>query len=402
MEKFNIFIEEHFNSDEKRSSLSNLIKKIKLDNELSLLVENYLDYGSFKQKVYHIINKLGKVELYCPVCNENKIKWVERNNFYRKTCSANCCGRLNKTRNPNKKIYIRPILYDRSEYFNYFINNRIVLTENNLYRVYPDLVNSINTFINFETDIFSEKVYCYLNQIDKKPICENCKINNVKFDTFSKGYHKYCSVKCSSNSIEKKANIENTCLEKYGVKNIGEVTREKAVNTMIEKYGSHISKTEQYKEKFKKTSIENYGVDHPFKSDIIQKLIKDTCYKRYGDSYIQKRTDKMLKTKKEKGLIYKWTETELKDIQSYRRSISYYTELEYLKYRNIINPNNLDRGIYTNHIDHIYPVIEGWKNKISPKLLSSYKNLRLISSLDNLSKCDRTEMTLEDFFISVI
>ena len=36
MEKINIFIEEHFNSDEKRSSLSNLIKKIKLDNELSL------------------------------------------------------------------------------------------------------------------------------------------------------------------------------------------------------------------------------------------------------------------------------------------------------------------------------------------------------------------------------
>ena len=68
------------------------------------------------------------------------------------------------------------------------------------------------------------------------------------------------------------------------------------------------------------------------------------------------------------------------------------------EYKEILNPDNLDRGIYTNHIDHIYPVIEGWKNKIDPKIISQYKNLKLIDSYDNLSKGERTDITIDDFF----
>ena len=237
----------------------------------------------------------------CPVCSINKINWVERNNCYRSVCSTKCSGKLNKIKN-NKKVYINPKLSTKNDFINFFLSNNRKLTESNLNNIYPELVIEVNKF-NFKTEKYSEKVYFYFYKLDTKPYCKHCNYNEVSFDN-------YCSIKCSSNSIEKKTNIENTCLEKYGVKNIGEMTRESAVNTMIERYGSHISKTEQYKIKFKETSIKNYGVDHPFKSDIIQKLIKDTCYKRYGDSYIQQRTDKMLNTKKEKGLIYKWTETE--------------------------------------------------------------------------------------------
>lgn len=397
MEKLNI-LKEFFKNDKSRSSLSNLIKKIKLDNELFNFIDNYLTFGTFKQKVYHYIYNKGLNELMCPVCSINKINWVERNNCYRSVCSTKCSGKLNKIKNNDKKVYINPKLSTKNDFINFFLSNNRKLTESNLNNIYPELVSEVNKF-NFKTEKYSEKVYFYLYDLKTRPFCEHCNYNVVEFDTFSKGYHKYCSIKCSSNSIEKKTNIENTCLEKYGVKNIGEVTREKAVNTMIERYGSHISKTEQYKIKFKETSIRNYGVDHPFKSVIIQKLIKDTCYKRYGDNYIQQRTDKILNTKKEKGLIYKWTENELKDIKSYRRSISYYTELEYKKYKSIINPDDRERGLYTNHIDHIYPVIEGWKNKISPKILSSYKNLRLIPSVDNLSKGDRTNLDLSSFFI---
>lgn len=50
------------------------------------------------------------------------------------------------------------------------------------------------------------------------------------------------------------------------------------------------------------------------------------------------------------------------------------------------------------YFDHIYPVIEGWKNKIDPKLISNYKNLQLINSYENLSKSARTNMSSEDFF----
>lgn len=394
MEKLTRLVETHFSVDNSRNSLSNFIKKIKLDNEIFTFLSK-LGFETLKQNYYHYINDDIEKPV-CIICNSD-VNWVDRDFKYRETCSNKCSGKLNLIRKNSVKV-IHPEILNNSDFVDYFSTGKIKLIKESLIRIYPNLVSNIDKLaINSET--YSEKVFYYLKELKSKPICY-CG-NDVKFDSFTKGYHEYCSVKCSSNSIEKKKNIENTCMIKYGVKNIGEITRNKAVSTMIEKYGSHISKTEQYKEKFKKTSIENYGVDHPFKSDTVIELIKDTCYKRYGDNYIQQRTDKTLNTKKESGLIYKWTETELKDIQSYRRSISYYTEIEYKRYKCIINPYNIERGLYTNHIDHIYPVIEGWRNKIDPKLLSSYKNLRLISSNDNLSKCGRTEMTLDDFLNSI-
>ena len=395
MEKLNRLVENHFSVDNSRNSLSNFIKKIKLDNEIFTFLYK-LGFETLKQNYYHYIN--GTEKPLCIICNSN-INWVDKDFKYRETCSTKCSGKLNLTRK-NSVSVIHPEILNNTDFIEYFSTGKIKLIRESLIRVYPNLVFNIDK-LSIEYNTYSEKVYCYLHKLNTKPYCKHCNYNKVSFDCFTKGYHKYCSIKCSSNSIEKKNDIENTCLERYGVKNIGEITRNKAVSTMIEKYGSHISKTEQYKEKFKRTSIENYGVDHPFKSDTVIELIKDTCYKRYGDNYIQQRTDKTLNTKKEKGLIYKWTETELKDIQSYRRSISYYTEVEYKKYKKIINPDDIERGLYTNHLDHIYPVIEGWKNKISPKLLSSYKNLRIISSNDNLSKGDRTDLEIEDFLNSI-
>jgi hypothetical protein len=401
MEKLDKLIENHFLENSSRSSLSSLVKKIKLDNELFLFLDNYLNFGSLRQKLYHYQKKTN-INPVCLVCKKTEVNWVENRNLYRTTCSTKCSGKLNKVNKGVKKK--KPVIKCENEFLNYIVDNRIKLTESNIIGIYPEIINSINNYITFETDIFSEKVYCYLYKIDTKPTCNYCNMNNVKFDTFSKGYHKYCSVKCSSNSIEKKTNIENTCLVKYGVKNIGEITRNKANLTMIERYGMNYSKTDEFKIKYKSNSIEKYGVEHPFMSIEVKKIIKNTLIKRYGVDNPQKSiyiVNKMLNTKKEKGLIYKWTETELMDIKSYRRSISYYTELEYNKYKSIINPDDIERGLYTNHIDHIYPVIEGWKNKISPKLLSSYKNLRLIPSNDNLSKGDRTDLDLDDFLYSV-
>jgi hypothetical protein len=81
------------------------------------------------------------------------------------------------------------------------------------------------------------KVYCFLKGISSVPICKNCNHNTCDFDTFSKGFHEYCSVKCSSNSEQKKTKIKETVRQKWGVDNVGEVTREKAMSTMVEKYG---------------------------------------------------------------------------------------------------------------------------------------------------------------------
>ena len=393
MESLIKFIDNHTNSDKTRSSFSNLIKKIRLENEFFLFIDRYLDFGTFKQKLYHFTNN-KKSKFICPVCNINELNWVEKDNRYRTTCSIKCSGKLTGTKNnPKKKSH--PIINNKEEFINYFNTNSIKLIESSLSKIYPDLVNSINDYIKFKSDNFPEKVYFYLYELSSRPLCKHCKYNAVSFDTFSKGYHEYCSVKCSSNSIDKKNKIKETCVSKYGVENIGMVTREKALKTMKDKYGGHISTTDDFKEKYRKTCLERYGEGHYSKVDDTNKFKVDNPMK---SSDVVNRT---LFTKKNLGIIYKWSEQELKDIQSYRRAVSYYTEKTYEKYKHIINPNNLERGIYSNHIDHIFPVIDGWKNGINPKLISHYKNLRLIDSYDNLSKGDRNAISVVDFLESV-
>lgn len=400
MKKLDLFIQEHNSTDQSRSSFSNLIKKIRSVDELSLLVESYMTFGTFKQKLYHYINKLGNEELTCPVCKDKKINWVEKDNTYRRVCSARCRGKLTKERNPNRKKINHPVLNSKSEFIEYFGQNKIKLTESSLSKIYPYFVDQVNSQASIDVP-FQERVYLYLNGIEERPKCKHCEQNEVEFTYFTKGYRDYCSVKCSSNSEDKKIAITSTCQEKYGVKNIGEVTRQKALETMDIRYGSHISKTKQYKEKLKTTSLQRFGVEHPFQSDEIKNKIKETCLERYGFENPNKNKevrDKQLQTKKENGHIYKWTEKELESIQLYRSAVTYYTDKTYEQYKDIINPENLERGVHTNHVDHIFPVILGWRNNIDPKDISHPKNLRMLSSEGNRSKGDRTDMSLDDFY----
>ena len=385
------FIDKHYQIDRSRNSFSNLIKKLKLENEFFSFIEMYLDFGTFKQKLYHYINGLPKDKILCSVCNKNYTNWIENDNTYRTTCSIKCAGKLTGTKNKPKREK-HPYLKTNDQFINYFNLNKIKLVESSLSKIYPKLVLNIKKNIKLKTDTFSEKVYFYLYDFKNRPLCKHCNYNIVKFDTFTKGYHDYCSVKCSSNSKDKKDKIEKTCLSKYGVKNISEVTRDKALETMNNKFGCHISQTNEYKEKYIKTCLERYGAIH---FSIIDTLNKFKIDNPMNNPEI---VEKGLITKKKNGLIYKWTSQDIKDIKSYRRSVSYYTEKSYNENKHILNPDNLERGIKSNHIDHIFPVIEGWKNRVDPKDISHYKNLRIISSYDNLSKGERTDIDIESFF----
>ena len=399
MKKLDLFIQKHNETENSRSSFSNLIKKIRLENDLSIFIEVYMNFGTFKQKLYHYINDLGMEELICPVCKDNKINWVEKDNLYRRVCSAKCRGKLTNERNPNRKKTVHPVLAKKEELVEYFKQNKIKLVESSLCKVYPDLVERINREVSIDV-LFQEKVYLYLNSLNERPKCKHCNENEVEFTYFTKGYRDYCSVKCSSNSEDKKNAIISTCIEKYGVENIGEATREKALITMCDRYGSHISKTDKYKEKIRQTSLHRFGVEHPFKSEDVKIKIKETCLERYGYENATKNKEvnkKQLQTRKENGHIYKWSEKELESIQLYRSAVTYYTKKTYETHRQEINPDNLDRGMHTNHIDHIFPVIKGWFNDVDPKLISHPKNLKLLSSEENRSKGDRTELSLEDF-----
>lgn len=89
-----------------------------------------------------------------------------------------------------------------------------------------------------------------------------------------------CRLKQSSKNInwqERKVKSEKTCIEKYGVKNYGSLSKHREAVSKANKE----NKKERL-EKFKKTSLEKYGVEHPTQNKRVKEKTKQTCLKKYG------------------------------------------------------------------------------------------------------------------------
>jgi len=389
------YIKSYLETDRSRSNKSNLIKLLISDKEKNDEINSFIHFGNFKQKLYHFI-KDEKQKPMCLIC-KGDVKWCDALFSYRETCSSKCSGALAKFRK-SSKIISHPILTTKDEYYKYLSSNKLKITESSISKYYPELIQKIN-HISFVED-FRQKVYCYLKDIQSKPVCKNCSAE-VQFDTFSKGFHDFCSVSCSSNSEIKKDAIKKTIRSRYGVDNVGEVTRGKALETMIEKYGDHFSKTEQFKQKLVATSLERYNTRHYFQTEQFKKQAEQYFLNNFGvkkSMNIPEVVQKGLQKKKEKGLIYKWSVEDLKNYDRYRQKVTRLSEKNYNENIDTINPDRLQRGHLTFHLDHIYPVLLGFINGIDAELIADVKNLQILTHDENRNKSCNTEMTLEDFY----
>jgi hypothetical protein len=139
-----------------------------------------------------------------------------------------------------------------------------------------------------------ERIYCVMNDITSSPICKQCNTNHVLFLGPSTGYRDYCSVKCSSNSDEKKNGIIATNLKKYGTKTPAEsdVIRQKTINTLESRYGDNIRSTQQVesiKQKSIQTNNEKYGSDAYTSSEDFKRKQLITVTEKYGVVHINQR-----------------------------------------------------------------------------------------------------------------
>ena len=75
----------------------------------------------------------------------------------------------------------------------------------------------------------------------------------------------------------------------------------------------------------------------------------------------------------------------------YKSSVDYYTSITYKKYKNIVNPSNHPRGLKLFHVDHILPKIYGFEHEIDPKKISHFKNLQMLTSVENLQKSTKID-----------
>ena len=133
-----------------------------------------------------------------------------------------------------------------------------------------------------------EKIYLYRNGLNEPGKCMICG-RPTKYDGPSKGYRKYCSLKCSNNDIDKKNKTRQTYLEKYGVENPSQSKKiqDKKKETYLEKYGvENPSQSKEIQDKKKETYLEKYGVTHHMLIDDIKEKVKQTCLEKYGVEHI--------------------------------------------------------------------------------------------------------------------
>ncbi|MDR2457811.1 MAG: hypothetical protein LBD41_04955 [Clostridiales Family XIII bacterium] len=193
--------------------------------------------------------------------------------------------------------------------------------------------------------------------------------------------------------------IKNSNIKNYGVENVWQLesVKKKCNTEEIHKKGQETKKKhfedsefkKKFKEKQKETLKKNYGVENVWQLESVKK-------KCNTEESIKKSNE----TKFKKGLISGLSEGEKYSYKQYCKEVSKYTEKTYKKYKTMINPLNLKRGKWLEdfQLDHIYSKIDGFKNKVHPKVIGTLSNLRMVSVSENASKNYKSLISLEDLF----
>jgi hypothetical protein len=233
--------------------------------------------------------------------------------------------------------------------------------ECNFKKLYHDLYDDLTKktmFLGKAT--FVERIYCFVNLIKDRPKCRHCD-NHVTFmkvngygDGNERGYHTYCSQRCSMLDMETLIGVPN------------------------------FSQLDSVKEKKKETFMKNYGVDNYAKTPP-GKLTSHLTRCSYWDS--------ILKGKKETGFGL--------TREQYKGMVKYYTNKQYDLYKNELDPIGIRSREF--HVDHVYSILDGFMNDVPVHVISDISNLRLMLGSDNMSKNKSSYKTLselyEDYYI---
>lgn len=182
---------------------------------------------------------------------------------------------------------------------------------------------------------------------------------------------KYCSHKCYElASIGRKSWNE-------GVKMHSEEERKKRSENMLgcknPMYGKKHTQEAVNKMRGKRPDIIPWNAGKKFPGMHIQQ-------NRYG-----KNNPFVKHALKEEGISYEDYLMRISDKELYYRLVDSITKQQPIH----LLEHSEKRGKKSYHLDHIYPVSKGFKNKIPPEVIGDISNLRFISWLDNLKKADK-------------
>lgn len=210
--------------------------------------------------------------------------------------------------------------------------------------------NLLTTFIKLGFDefkqYFDKKKYRYaikngLQYIVKCVECGNiCSYNN-----------EFCSYDC----VSKSESVKNTIVE--GLKKFYSIPGNKEALSQI-------------------LSLRNLRRTPEERHLSVKKI-----YSNKTQDWIDAKSDRAVETRIERGQILPRDKKIRTEYDDYRNAVRRLTNTNKFHIPGIEN-----RGKHTMHIDHIYPIVQGFLNKIPPELISDIKNLQMLDAIENKKK----------------
>lgn len=138
--------------------------------------------------------------------------------------------------------------------------------------------------------LFKEKVYLSVNSLTKIPTCKNSNCRKrVNFKNSTIGYYEYCCGKCASSDPIVREKVEKTNIIKFGTKTPSEskLIKDKIIKTNNYRYGGNSAmSSKDIQGKSKQTLLKNYGVTNPSKSkELLEKRIESFRLSDYKETY---------------------------------------------------------------------------------------------------------------------
>jgi len=161
----------------------------------------------------------------------------------------------------DQKMEILETLFNVNQKINVNALKRKHWENKNKVHIWDYLMNKISIYP--QEWKWSEKIYCFIYDLEERPTCSVCGSKVKKFYTFEKGYANTCSRHCATQSEERINKIKNT----YG--SWSEERRQEHTDRIREgfrdKFGvDNVSQTDHFKEVYRKKMTEKYGVDNYF------------------------------------------------------------------------------------------------------------------------------------------
>ncbi len=202
---------------------------------------------------------------------------------------------------------------------------------------YPDIVKYINKFkIDYNISNSSEAIYLIIHEMIEPPLCpslsDKC-LHDVRFKSIKEGYSKYCK-KCFHFSDEYQKKRKQTCINNYGVDHPMKTQKliNKIKNTCLEKYGvDSINKLQDVKDKKKETLTSHYGSEGLSHIDIRKKKI-ETNQLKYGTNWGTQTLE--VQQKRIQTCLDKYGVDHIMKVDSVKSKFKKINNIEYMNYIN--------------------------------------------------------------------